>query len=108
MDAHPFFRRDGSDISLDLPVTLREAVLGARITVPTPRGPVTMTIPKHSDSGRQLRLRGRGVPAHAGQEAGDLYVTLRVTIGTPEPRLEELLRETPEGADPRREMMEAG
>jgi DnaJ-class molecular chaperone len=78
---HPFFRRDGDDIHLDLPVTMAEAVLGARVTVPTPAGNVVMSVPPKSDAGRQLRLRGRGVPAHAGRAAGDLYATLRVVVG---------------------------
>ena len=76
---HPYFRRDGDNILVELPVTLAEAVLGARITVPTVTGPVTMTIPKGSDSGSQLRLRGKGVQRPAG--AGDEIVTLRVVIG---------------------------
>lgn len=105
---HPFFRRDGNDIALDLPVTLAEAVLGARVNVPTPGGPVMMTIPKHSDSGTRLRLRGRGVPAHGRHGAGDLYVTLRVTIGTPDAALEDFLRDwaAQHPADPRASMAE--
>ncbi len=102
---HPFFRREGSDIHLELPVTLREAVLGAKVDAPTPGGPVALTVPKQSDNGRQLRLRGRGVPAGGGRTAGDLYVTLRVTIGAPDPALEEFLRTRTEvDADPRRAM----
>ena len=58
---HPFFRREGDDIHLELPVSLPEAVLGARIQVPTVTGLVTMTIPKDSDTGTQLRLRGKGI-----------------------------------------------
>jgi DnaJ-class molecular chaperone len=106
---HGFFRREGSDIHLDLPVTMQEAVLGGRISVPTPAGPVTMSIPAASDSGRQLRLRGRGVPGQGGREAGDLYVTLRVVVGEPDPALEEFLRNWKplHAADPRREMMGA-
>jgi DnaJ-class molecular chaperone len=92
---HHFFRRDGNDIHLDLPVTLEEAVLGARIPVPTPGGEVTMTIPKHSDTGTRLRLRGRGVAAHGGQPAGDAYVTLKVVLGKPDEALESFLREHP-------------
>ena len=56
---HPFFRREGDDIHLELPVSLAEAVLGARVPVPTVTGPVTMTIPAGSDTGARLRLRGR-------------------------------------------------
>jgi DnaJ-class molecular chaperone len=80
---HPFFRRDGDDIHLDLPVGLAEAVLGARVAVPTVTGPVTMTIPKGSDSGTRLRLRGKGIHRRRqGRETtGDQYVTLKVTIG---------------------------
>jgi DnaJ-class molecular chaperone len=90
---HPFFRRDGRNIRMDLPVSLREAVLGERITVPTPRGPVQMTIPAKSDTGRELRLRGRGVAGHGHTAAGDLYVTLRVAIGPSDPALETFLRD---------------
>ncbi len=105
--AHPLFRRDGRDIRLELPVSVTEAVLGARVSVPTPAGPVTMTIPPASDSGTTLRLRGRGVPRHGEREAGDLYLTLRVVIGPPDPALEAFLRDwRPSHAnDPRRAMM---
>jgi DnaJ-class molecular chaperone len=75
---HPLFRRDGDNILLELPVSLAEAVLGARISVPTVTGPVTMTIPKGSDTGRQLRLRGKGIQK---KNAGDEIVTLKVFIG---------------------------
>ena len=103
---HPFFRREGDDVHLALPVTLREAGLGAKISAPTPRGPVTLTVPAGSDTGRQLRLRGRGVAAHGGRE-GDLYVTLRVTVGAPDAALAAFLRSwTHEEPDPRRGMME--
>ncbi|MBV9757802.1 MAG: DnaJ domain-containing protein [Alphaproteobacteria bacterium] len=103
---HPQFRREGNDIHVELPVSLREAVLGGRVEVPTPRGPVTMTIPKHSDTGARLRLRGRGVAAHAGQAAGDEYVTLKVAIGTFDEALEEFVRNW-KPADPRRAQTEA-
>ena len=106
---HRFFRRDGNDLRLELPVTLREAVLGGRVTVPTPGGPVAMSIPARSDSGRVLRLRGRGVPARDGGAAGDLFATLRVTVSEADDRLAAFLRDwTPETAvDPRRDMTEA-
>src|ERR1041384_6883801 len=58
---HPWFRREGDDIHMELPVSLAEAVLGARVPVATLTGPVTMTIPKGSDTGTQLRLRGKGI-----------------------------------------------
>jgi DnaJ-class molecular chaperone len=76
--AHPLFRRDGDNVLLELPVSLAEAVLGARVSVPTVTGPVTMTIPKGSDTGRQLRLRGKGIQK---KSPGDEIVTLKVFIG---------------------------
>jgi DnaJ-class molecular chaperone len=78
---HPVFRRVGRDIHLELPLSLAEAVLGTRIPVPTVAGPVTLSVPAHSDTGKVLRLRGRGVPAHGREPAGDAYLTLKVMIG---------------------------
>lgn len=103
---HRIFKRDGQDIRLELPVTLQEAVLGGPVEVPTPGGPVRMRVPARSDGGTELRLRGRGVPAHGGLAAGDLYAKLRVVLGTPDAALEEFLRSwTPEHpADPRAAM----
>jgi DnaJ-class molecular chaperone len=72
---HAFFRREGDDILLDLPVALGEALLGGRVTVPTPTGAVTMTVPPHSNTGTVLRLKGKGV---AGK--GDELVTLNVML----------------------------
>mgnify|MGYP001066914636 CR=1 FL=1 len=91
VNPHSHFERSGDDIRLVLPVTLAEAVLGARVQAPTPRGPVMVRIPPHSDSGTELRLRGRGVPAHNGLPVGDLYATLRVIIGDQDAALEEFL-----------------
>jgi DnaJ-class molecular chaperone len=76
---HPYFRRDGGNILVELPVSLAEAALGGRVTVPTVTGPVTMTIPKGSDSGAQLRLRGKGI--HRRGVEGDQIVTLKIVIG---------------------------
>jgi DnaJ-class molecular chaperone len=90
---HKLFRREGDDILLDLPVTLKEAVLGGRITVPTPTGSVTMTVPKRADSGTVLRLRGRGVPAHDGRPAGDALVTLKVVLSDADASLEAFLQD---------------
>ncbi len=92
VEAHPYFRREGADIHLDLPITAGEAALGARVAVPTLAGQVQMTVPRHSDSGRQLRLRGRGIPATKSAVAGDLYVTLKIVLGTPDEALEDALR----------------
>ncbi|MEO5806437.1 J domain-containing protein [Devosia sp.] len=89
--AHRFFERTGNDIRLILPITVSEAVLGSQVQIPTPGGPVMMRIPPHSDSGNELRLRGRGVPKHGGHPAGDLYATLRVMIGATDAALETFL-----------------
>lgn len=78
---HPLFRRIGNDIHLEQPVTLTVAVLGGKITVPTRTGTATLTVPEGSDTGRVLRLRGKGVPAHDGQPAGDQDVTLKIVLG---------------------------
>ena len=105
---HPFYRREGSDLVMDLPVTFAEAVLGAKVSVPTPGGSVAMTVPPRSDTGIRLRLRGRGIAAHGGREAGDLYVTLRLVSGPADQALEEFLRNrTPPAFDPRAGMEDA-
>jgi DnaJ-class molecular chaperone len=81
---HPFFVRDGNDLKLDLPITLGEAVLGAKVTVPTLTGQVALTVPPNSNTGAVLRLKGKGVPgrgsAGGGEAGGDLYVRLVVTL----------------------------
>ena len=76
---HLFFRREGDDIHLDLPITLGEAVLGAKVTVPLPSGSVSMTIPANANTGRVLRLKGKGAPRGEGGH-GDAYVTLKVVL----------------------------
>ena len=84
---HPFFTREGNDIRLRLPVTLKEAVLGAKVKVPTPEGPVMMTIPKGSSSGRVLRLKGKGFTAKSGTR-GDELVTLEIDLPSGDSELE--------------------
>lgn len=82
------FTREGDDIYLELPVSLSEAVLGARINVPTPTGAVTMSVPKRSNTGTTLRLRGKGAPNPAGGH-GDQFVRLKVMLPIgPDPELE--------------------
>lgn len=104
---HEFFQRDGQDIRLVLPITLSEAVLGGSVDVPTPGGLVRMRLPPHSESGTELRLRGRGVPAAGKLAAGDLYANLRVMIGKPNAALENFLRSwTAEPGSPRQAMEE--
>lgn len=75
---HPVFRREGDDILVTLPITIDEAVLGAKVSAPTITGPVSLTIPKGASSGRVLRLRGRGVVGPEGKKAGDQLVELRI------------------------------
>ncbi len=75
---HPYYRREGLDVHLDLPISLYEALLGAKVTVPTLDGPVTLTIPPGTSSGAKLRIKGRGIE-RAG-EKGDQYVNIRVLV----------------------------
>ncbi|WOH53483.1 DnaJ C-terminal domain-containing protein [Bradyrhizobium sp. sBnM-33] len=75
---HPFFKVDGSDLRLDLPITLYEAVLGGKVRVPTLGGAVELSIPKNTSSGRTFRLKGKGLPKPG--ETGDLFVTTRIIL----------------------------
>ncbi len=77
--ADPRFTRDGDDISLELPISLSEAVLGGQIRVPTPTGDVTMSVPKGSNTGTTLRLKGKGAPRRGGGN-GDELVKLKVVL----------------------------
>ena len=78
--AHPYMVRDGKDIRMDLPVTLKEAVLGGKVTVPTLGASVTLNIPPNSNTGSVLRLKGKGVEGKGSEAAGDFYVKLIVTL----------------------------
>jgi DnaJ-class molecular chaperone len=102
---HPNFRVEGRDLRLDLPVTLYEATLGARVAVPTLTGTVELAIPPGSNGGRALRLRGKGLPAADGKPAGDLYVALKVMLPeTLDPEFEALMKKWRDGkpCDPRK------
>jgi molecular chaperone DnaJ len=77
---HPILTRSGRDLSMELPITVGEAVRGASVDVPTPVGAVKVKIPAGAQSGQQLRVRGRGVPAHGKEPAGDLYLRLMVQV----------------------------
>jgi len=91
VEAHAFFTREGDDILITLPVTLPEAVLGAKVTVPTIDGKVTLSVPAGSSSGATLRLKGKGAPGAHGR--GDQLVSLKVMLpGAPDPELEEFMR----------------
>ena len=80
---HPFFRREKSDLHLDLPVTLGEAYEGAKVKVPTADGFVTLKVPPHTQSGQVARLKGKGV-ARKTEAPGDLYVHFLVQLPTAE------------------------
>ena len=77
---HPYFVRDGNDLRMELPITLQEAVLGGKVPVPTLTGTVSLSVPRNSNTGATLRLKGKGIPAHGSEPAGDLYVKLVVTL----------------------------
>jgi len=79
IDTHPFFRREGSDVRIDLPITLDEAVAGAKVKVPTVDGAVMLTVAPGSSTGKVLRLKGKGFPLKSGGR-GDQLVTLEVEI----------------------------
>ena len=81
--AHPNMTREGNDIRMDLPVTLKEAVLGGKVPVPTLTGTVSLTVPANSNTGTILRLKGKGIAAHGDTAAGDLYVRLVVSLPDP-------------------------
>ena len=102
---HPFYRREGADIHVELPVTVKEAALGAKVRTPTLTGPVTVTIPKGSNSGAVLRLRGKGVKGESAR--GDQLV--RLVIKLPERPDAELTRfledwDAPESYNPRADL----
>ena len=77
--AHAFFKVDGGDLRVDLPITLYEAVLGGKVRVPTLGSAVELSIPKNTSSGRTFRLKGKGLPKAAGA-TGDLFVTTRIML----------------------------
>jgi DnaJ-class molecular chaperone len=90
---HPLFKVEGRDLRLDLPVTLYEAVLGARVRAPTLSGDVEVSIAPGASGGRVLRLRGKGLPASADHPAGDLLATLRIVLPNEvDPELSALMR----------------
>ena len=79
---HPLLTRSGKDLSMDLPITIGEAVRGATVEVPTPMGKLKVKIPAGAQSGQQLRLKGKGVSAHGHSPAGDLYLRLMIRVPT--------------------------
>jgi DnaJ-class molecular chaperone len=92
VEPHRFFTRKGDDIHLELPISLPEAVLGAKLDVPTPSGPVSMTVPKGANTGTVLRLRGKGAQ-RSDKTHGDEYVTLKIVLPQQlDPEIEEFAR----------------
>src|SRR5262249_60109560 len=88
---HATFERDGANLRLELPVTLYEAVLGGRVRVPTLDGAVELAIPPNTNSGRTMRVKGKGLPSKDGQ--GDLYATVRIVLPEqPHSELEALMK----------------
>lgn len=102
---HKFYKRRGHNIHMEVPISLKEAVLGGKITLPTPAGEVAMTLKPGTETGAEMRLRGRGVPAHGSHPAGDLLVKLHVVIGPVDDTLKNFLQnwEQP-GFNPRGDM----
>jgi DnaJ-class molecular chaperone len=97
---HSFYVREGKNIRLTLPVTLNEAVLGAKVKVPTPEGPVMLTVPKGSSSGKILRLKGRGFTAKDGSR-GDQLVQLAVDLPAGDEALQQFAENWSGGGNPR-------
>ncbi len=104
IEPHPFMRREGLDIHLDLPITLHEAVLGGKVKVPTIDGPVNATVPPNSSGGTVLRLKSRGIMTPKGGRRGDQFIKLRIVL--PEAGAEKLAEFLkgwePEDYDPRK------
>lgn len=100
---HPHFKRQGRDISSQIPITVREAALGAALEVPTIHGPVTVQLPTGTMSGQRFRLAGKGV-RRPGREPGDHYYRVQIVPPNPEERDNRRLLEQLEQADPRREL----
>ena len=106
VEPHRFFTREGDDILIDLPITVKEAALGGEVRAPTTTGGVMLRIPKRSSTGDILRLKGKGVKRRDGG-AGDELVRLKVVMPkAPDAELETFLAgwTPPAGYDPRKEM----
>jgi len=92
LQKHHWLRRDGKDLYLDLPITVPEAVMGGEVTLPTFEGPVSLRIPPGTQSGKKMRLRGKGLPDLRGGERGDMYATVQIVIPEREAGLERAAR----------------
>lgn len=103
INPHPFFERDGNNIRLELPITLKEAVKGAKVKVPTVDGPVMLTIPSGSNSGKSLRLKGKGFHRKKGGR-GDQLVTLMITLPKDDKALNDFVEKWENSDNPRANM----
>ena len=98
--SHPHFTREGGNIRLVLPISLKEAVQGAKVKVPTPEGPVMLTVPKNATSGKVLRVKGRGFTGRDGNR-GDLLVQLAVDVPKDDEALNRFVEGWNGGGNPR-------
>ncbi len=111
VEDHPVFVRKGDNLHCEVPITLAEAILGARIQAPALDGDAVLVVPPGTQSGQSFRLRGRGVPHVFGAGAGDLYVTARVEIPKGlDARTQEMVRELGRvlASDPRADLRRHG
>lgn len=108
VEPHPFFRREGDDIVMTLPITLNEALNGGKLNVPTLHGGVAMSLPPRTGAGQVLRLKGKGVPARGPHPAGDQLVTLQIVLpDNADPELADLVKrwEAAHPYDPRKKIV---
>ncbi|MEH6757254.1 MAG: DnaJ C-terminal domain-containing protein [Parasphingorhabdus sp.] len=101
--SHPFYERDGDNVTLELPISLKEAVEGAKVKVPTVDGPVMLSIPAGSDSGKTLRLKNKGFHKKSG-ERGDQLVTLMISLPKDDEKLTEFVKSWDNEENPRAAM----
>jgi DnaJ-class molecular chaperone len=94
ISSHPVFKREGANLTMDVPISVPDAVLGGKVEAPTPDGPVTLTVPKGANSGQILRLKGRGLGDPGTGKRGDLLARLMVMLpDTVDPELERIAEE---------------
>ncbi|ATW02803.1 DnaJ C-terminal domain-containing protein [Sphingorhabdus sp. YGSMI21] len=103
INSHPFYERDGDNIRLELPISLKEAVEGAKIKVPTVDGPVMLSIPAGSSSGKTLRLKNKGFHSKSGVR-GNQLVTLMITLPEKDDKLAEFVKDWNPKDNPRASM----
>ena len=80
VEPHPYFKREERNLVVEVAITVPEAILGAKIEVPSLDGMRSVTVPPGSSSGLKLRLKGQGIPTSGGKPDGDLFVQLRIVV----------------------------